>query len=161
MFENVRWPMSKDISGIFTANLFSLQIQLKSLFDEAGGESSIKLLDKLSRLSATEQKLALSLFQKVIERVLSGELRVASQRDQFMKELEDTLYSDILHSMKEASGDTPNSTPSSQRKLEILDGGKPNEKSHAKKFSEKKCSEPIDLKKARDARKVSIKPLMN
>ncbi len=148
--------MSKDIAGSFTANLFSLQIQLKSLFDDAGGESSVKLLDKLSRLSPTEQKLALALFQKVIERVLSGELRVQSQRDQFMKELEDTLYSDILDSMKEASGDIPlNRAPRSRRsensRLAVVDGGKNGE---AKEKT-------IDLKKARDARKVAIKPLMN
>lgn len=154
MYGSFGWYMSKDISGTFTANLFSLQIQLKSLFDEAGGESSIKLLDKLSRLSPTEQKLALTLFQKVIERVLSGELRVASQRDQFMKELEDTLYSDILHSMKEASGDTPRSIPN--RKLEILAGGKTAER----KITER-SNKTIDLKKAREARKISIKPLMN
>lgn len=147
---SIGWFMSKDIAGTFTANLFSLQIQLKSLFDEAGGESSVKLLDKLSRLSPTEQKLALALFQKVIERVLSGDLRVASQRDQFMKELEDTLYSDILESMKEASGDIPMSRASRSR-LAVVDGGKNGD------VKEK----TIDLKKARDARKVSIKPLMN
>ena len=153
MFGKLGCYMSKEFSGTFTANLFSLQIQLKSLFDEAGGESSIKLLDKLARLSPTEQKLALTLFQKVIERVLSGELRVASERDKFMKELEDTLYSDILDSMKEASGDTPRRSVAAapSRKLEILDGGK----------AEERKEKTIDLKKARDARRVPIKPLMN
>lgn len=150
MFGSFGWYMPKEFSGTFTANLFSLQIQLKSLFDEAGGESSIKLLDKLSRLSPTEQKLALTLFQKVIERVLSGELRVASERDKFMQELEDTLYSDILDSMKEASGDIPRSS-APNRKLEILAGGKTAERG----------AKTIDLKKAREARKISIKPLMN
>ena len=151
MLGRVGWYMSKDIAGSFTANLFSLQIQLKSLFDDAGGESSVKLLDKLSRLSPTEQKLALALFQKVIERVLSGDLRVASQRDQFMKELEDTLYSDILDSMKEASGDIPLSKPSRRNNLAVVDGGKNNDGNE----------KTIDLKKAREARKVAIKPLMN
>jgi hypothetical protein len=156
MFDSRGYFMTtKDISGTFTANLFSLQIQLKSLFDDAGGESSVKLLDKLSRLTPTEQKLALSLFQKVIERVLSGELRVASERDKFMKELEDTLYSDILDSMKEASGDIPLSHSSQRtkptRKLEILDGGKGSQNKE----------KTIDMAKAREARKVSIKPLMN
>lgn len=150
MLGNFGWYMSKEFSGTFTANLFSLQMQLKSLFDEAGGESSIKLLDKLARLSSTEQKLALTLFQKVIERVLSGELRVASERDKFMKELEDTLYSDILDSMKEAAGDTPKSC--STRKLEVVDGGK---------ARDQKAENTIDFKKARDARKLSVKPLLN
>ena len=125
-------------------------MQLKSLFDEAGGESSIKLLDKLARLSPTEQKLALSLFQKVIERVLSGELRVASERDKFMKELEDTLYSDILDSMKEASGDIPKASPA--RRLEVVDGGK---------ARDQKAEKTIDFKKARDARKIPVKPMLN
>jgi hypothetical protein len=150
MLESFGWYMSKEFSGTFTANLFSLQMQLKSLFDEAGGESSIKLLDKLARLSPTEQKLALSLFQKVIERVLSGELRVASERDKFMKELEDTLYSDILDSMKEASGDIPKANPS--RRLEVVDGGK---------ARDEKAEKTIDFKKARDARKIPVKPMLN
>jgi hypothetical protein len=150
MLGSFGWYMSKEFSGTFTANLFSLQMQLKSLFDEAGGESSIKLLDKLARLSQTEQKLALTLFQKVIERVLSGELRVASERDKFMKELEDTLYSDILDSMKEASGDIPKSSPS--RRLEVVDGGK---------ARDTKAEKTIDFKKARDARKIPLKPLLN
>jgi hypothetical protein len=152
MLEKVRWFMSKDLPGSFSANLFSLQIQMKSLFDEAGGESSVKLLDKLSRLSPTEQKLALSLFQKVIDRVLSGELRVASERDKFMQELEDTLYSDILDSMKEASGDIPRPVKPARR-LQIVDGGKVRNDAAQEKA--------IDLSKAREAKKLPIKPLMN
>lgn len=139
--------MSKDTSSTFTNNLVSLQLQLKSLFDDAGGEGSVHFLDALSQLSPTEQSLALQMFRKVIDRIKNGELRVSSRQEDFMKELEDTLYSDIVHSMKEASGDAP-----STRRLEVLDGGR------KRRLPSK---EPIDLKKARETRKSPGKPLIN
>lgn len=143
--------MSKDLTGSFSQGLFSLQLQLKGLFEGAGGDETVALLDSMSKLSTAEQAVILRIFRKVIDRVLSGEIRVSTRRDELMKELEETLYNDIIHSMKDAANSNATSPSPIARKLEVMNGGR----------TPRKTKEPIDLNKARESRKVPVKPVLN
>lgn len=84
-----------EYNNLFSRNLLSLELQLKTLLAGAGGEQTTELLDGLSRLSGTEQKIALGVFQRVLRRVLDGEKRVASADDKALREFEDSLFEDI------------------------------------------------------------------
>jgi hypothetical protein len=137
--------MSEKKDGIFSSSLLSLQLQLKTLLEGAGGDAALTFLDTLSTLNPSEQKLILGLFTTVVERVKSGEDRLETEEDQHLKEFEETLYRDILDSMREAANDTPN------RKIEVLEGGKSRNRID---------KTPIDLAEARKSRRRS-KQLLN
>ena len=47
----------------FSANFLSLQLQLKTLLEEAGGDDLIPFLDALTGLTRSEQKIALKLLR--------------------------------------------------------------------------------------------------
>lgn len=122
--------MSK--KGLFSANLLSLELQLKSLFDEVGGVSAISFLDTISTLSQEEQKIVLERFKVVIEKITAQDIRVNSCTKEQLTELENSLYEDLVARFEHAKD------PLNGPKLELLKGGKP--------FS---LSEPIDLAKKR------------
>lgn len=137
--------MGFNYDGRFSANLLSLQLQLKTLFDEAGGEGVMNLLDSLCKLTGLEQKIALDTFNKVIERIAHGDKRFISEEDQHLKDFEDGLYKDVINSMFEAS------TTFKKQPLELVAGGKAKEQK----------KEPIDFNQARAARKGASKPVLN
>lgn len=139
--------MSGKSDGTFSSNLLSLQLQLKTLLEGAGGDSALQFLDTLSSLNQSEQKIALALFTKVLEDLRSGEERLETAEDRVLKEFEEGLYKDILSSMREAANDSPTS-----RKIEVIEGGL------TRKRPDKS---PIDLAEARRNRKSKSKPLLN
>ena len=71
-----------DDKETFSANLMSLQLQLKTLLEEAGGDDVVSLLDALCRISGSEQKVALKAFVQIIDRINSGDLRLSSSKDE-------------------------------------------------------------------------------
>ncbi len=138
--------MSEKSGGNFSSSLLSLQLQLKTLLEGAGGDAALKFLDTLSTLHPSEQKLALSIFTRVIEEIRKGEYRLFTKDDQVLKEFEETLYKDILSSMREAANEGERHT------IEVIDGGKARDKS---------TKTPIDLAEARRQRRSKQKPLLN
>lgn len=103
--------------GSFSANLVSLELQVKTLLEGTGGSHAIALLDALSHLSGLEQEVALAAFTRVIERIASSGERIMSKDDHLLKEFEENLYREILDAMREAA-------TNSRTRLEVVNGGK-------------------------------------
>jgi hypothetical protein len=142
--------MSQKRDGNISASLFSLQLQLKTLLEEAGGDDALELLDTLSTLNISEQKIALKLFNRVLAKLIASELRLTTAEDRVLKEFEDGLYRDILDTMREAANCSE--TPLPERRLEVLPGGK---------LEDRVEKNPIDLNAARKSRKVQAKTVVN
>ncbi len=113
---------SSEIKGYFSKNLFSLQIQLKTLFDGAGGRDACELLDRLSELTDTEQKISLKSFQRTLDRFVKSDHRVCSEQDRelqaFEKNLEEDLYQDLVDGMNAWKREAP------VLGFTVVDGGK-------------------------------------
>ncbi len=152
--------MSQKHDGVFSASLMSLQLQLKSLLDEAGGEQTLTLLDKLSTLSSKEQKTALSAFINVVNKISLGDKRFMTPEDAALQDLEENLFNDIVSAMEEAERAPVRAALSGQtaRKLEVLDGGKHQHEAESQKSA---ALTPIDFNKARKNRKCRSTPCLN
>lgn len=107
-------------TGRFSRNILSLKLQLQSLLDEAGGDQVIGLLDSLCCLNPAEQRIALRVIKRVIDRLCVRDGRLLSHDEKRMKELEDFLFSDIV---KEMEADR-NREVSSTKKFSLVPGGK-------------------------------------
>ena len=125
--------------GIFSSNYMSLQLQLRTLLQDCGGEGAACLLDSLCCLTPSEQALALKLFSGVIDRILAGEIRLKTAADCTMKEIEENLYSDLVRSIESPA----------PGKLEVIRGGK--------YPSRKESAGVIELHKIRNLRKSQTK----
>jgi len=124
-------------SGRFTRNFFSLQLQLKTLLEESGGDDLIAFLDDLSDLGKTEQKIVLKIFSRAVSKLKNEERRaVISKNEKALKDFEEVLYSELLGSIEKAADQTP-------LKLSILNGG--NSKAE-------RSDNVIDLSRARENR---------
>ena len=110
--------MPKKPQGLVSQSLFSLQLQLKTLLEGAGGEDSIEFLDSLSELTNSEQKIVLRVFNRVVEKIRTGDSRLNTEEDQELKAFEENLYNDIISSFEQTT------TANGKLHLEVLDGGK-------------------------------------
>ena len=135
--------MTKKYDGGFSANFFSLELQIKTLLEGAGGDNAIALLDALSQLNGLEQEVALSIFTRAINRIATGESRLVTEEDRALKDFEESLYKDILDAIKEAAKTTGTT------RFEVLRGGKSPRKT------------PINLSEARKARELRGKSIIN
>lgn len=135
-------------TGSFAHALTSLQLQLKTLLEGAGGDDAVQFLDNLSTLNPSEQKLVLKIFSAALDQIKAGGDRLMTAEDQVLKDFEDGLYNDILSSMREAA----NGGAPTRRRIRVLDGGKGLE-------PEKKTL--IDLAEARKNRRLRPKDLLN
>jgi hypothetical protein len=134
--------------GAFAHALTSLQLQLKTLLEGAGGDDAVQFLDNLSTLNPSEQKLVLKIFSAALDEIKAGGDRLVTAEDQVLKDFEDGLYNDILSSMREAAnGGSP-----TRRRIRVLEGGKGAE-------PERKIL--IDLAEARKNRRLRPKDLLN
>lgn len=142
-------------SGAFSTGLMSLQVQLKGLLEGAGGDNAVELLDTLSTLSSSEQKIALEIFTRVLDRVGAQDERFLSESDKEMKELEDLLFDDIMHAMADAAGNESQPIPAAatKKKLSVVDGGKSSSSFNVRKIEVSSTVTPIDFEKARKNRK--------
>ncbi len=104
----------------FSSNLLALQMQLKTIMDDVGGERALAFLDTLSQLGESEQRIALEYFTTVIKRVLCGDVRLESDIDKANKEFENCLYGDIIDSFNEEA--------IQKGRFEVLKGGKMTQK---------------------------------
>jgi|GEM_PF-7106372 len=80
----------------FSSNFLSLQLQLKTILEEAGGDDLMPFLDTLSAMNQSEQRLALKLFKRTLDRFIGGSLRLETLGDLALKEFEDSLYSGLI-----------------------------------------------------------------
>ncbi len=109
-------------SGVFSRNLFSLQLQLKTMLDGIGGEDATELLDLLGQLNGSERKLALKVLNRTLRKIVDGKERLETENDIQEKAFEEALYKDIMNSfftaqpMEKGSG------------FSVLDGGKERKK---------------------------------
>ncbi len=100
----------------FSSNLLALQLQVKTLLEESGGDRVVALLDALCGLSPEEQRIVLRLFVSVTKQVERGEIRLEGQQDEELKRFENGLYRDLLHAFQhEKKG---------RAKLELVEGRK-------------------------------------
>lgn len=140
--------MSEQGKGTFSASLLSLQLQLKTLLEDAGGDQAVEFLNTISNLHQSEQKVVLDVFTSILNRIMSGDQRLLTEGDLARKEFEDALYSDILSAMRDAAQEASN------KRLSVVSGGKtPKVKRIARS--------PISLCEARKSRKSSDKQLLN
>ena len=139
-------PMTNQRKGSFSASLLSLQLQLKTLLEEAGGDHAVNFLNTVSSLNQSEQKVVLEVFTSIVNRIINGEQRLVTEGDLARKDFEDALYSDIIDAMRDAAHDA------SSKRLSVVAGGK-EEKPRARA--------PISLCQARKSRKSPDKLLVN
>lgn len=142
--------MDNNNKGRFTSNLLSLQLQLKTLLEDAGGQNAVRMLDALCSLTPTEQEIALKVFKNVLERVATREDRIFSRRDKEMRELEDNLFEHIISDLKLSE--------KSDRKLSLVCGGKTVTSSKREKKSESKT---VSLAERRARKDEPFKPILN
>ena len=141
------WMGVMSADGLFSANLKSLNLQLKTLLEDCGGDNVQRLLDMLCRLNASEQEIVLKIFSNTLERLASGKIRLETCADRDRKEFEEELFGDIAKSIQLAIALPLES------KLEVIDGGK----SGARKMAHA----VLDLEKLRNERKLRSKYLHN
>ena len=141
------WVVGMAGDKLFSANLTSLQLQIKTLLEECGGEHVTQLLDTLCRLNASEQQSVLKIFTNTVERLISGGLRLETRSDRERKEFEDQLFGDIADSIQLAIAQPP------AGRLQVLDGGK---------CPPRRIGDGVlDLDKLRNARRLGHKYLQN
>jgi hypothetical protein len=143
--------MSWSQGGNFTRNLLSLQLQLQTLLEGVGGEGTASLLDRLAQLSESERKRVIPLLSRVVGRILQGEKRVISAEDKELQNFEDSLFDSIMTALGQSANDDRVEL-SSDRKLEVVDGGKGNIAPNSRRKPVKVPS-LIDLAKAREHRR--------
>ncbi|MFN4896492.1 MAG: hypothetical protein ACK5GN_02355 [Pseudomonadota bacterium] len=143
--------MSWSRGGNFTRNLLSLQLQLQTLLEGVGGEGTASLLDGLAQLSESERKRIIPLLSRVVGKVLKGEKRLSSAEDQELQNFEDSLFDSIMAALGQSANDD-RVTPESERKLEIVPGGR-KELGASLRGKPVKVPSLIDLAKARESRR--------
>lgn len=135
--------MGEKYKGSFSANILSLELQIKTLLEESGGDHAISLLDALSNLNKSEQDMAIKMFTRVINQVLAGDERLLTEDDKAAKDFEEKLYEELLSSMREAAN--------SNRKLRVLSGGR----------AQLSSKNAISLSEARKHRGLRLKTVLN
>ena len=135
-------------NGPFSRNLFGLELQLKTLLEEVGGDQALQVLDSLTALNRSEQQVVLRVFDRLLRRIASGSERLVTSEDRVMKDFEEGLYRDILGAMRDAAGA---STAPTGRIVEVIEGGKARPIRQA----------PINLEEARRNRRLRAKQILN
>ena len=128
--------------GPISLGLLSLQAQVKTLLEEAGGNSVVELLDALCKIHPEEQHAVLTLFTRVIDRIATGHIRLSEEQSE-LQAFEEALYEDLLASLKEIEREK------SPLKLEVLKGGKC------------KSGAVVHIDELRRARKIGKRPVLN
>lgn len=95
--------MSIRETGEFTLGLKSIELQLQTLLENAGGMKATKLLDTLCKLGTTEQELVLAVFSKVIRKIVRGDIRLDDLGYSELNRFEEGLYKDIIAEIEKNS----------------------------------------------------------
>lgn len=139
----------KDARGNFSRELFSLKIQVDTLLEGAGGEQAASLLDALSEINASEQQVAIGIFRKALKRLQEGEVRLSRLSDEMLQEFEDTLYEDLVDSLRKAVNEE-SGAGERDRRFSVVDGGR-------KPPTRRKKEKLIDFQSAYEAKHESDK----
>lgn len=143
---NTGCNMKKDTLGTISSNLLSLQMQLKTVLEEAGGDAVLTLLDALCMLNRSEQVIALRTLNRIVKRIVLGDNRLFTSEDSARKDFEDGLYNEITRALRDTS------EVENKKCFSVLDGGKCPEESR----------DPIDFLKEKELRKSAKgKPYIN
>ena len=137
--------------GDFTKNLLSLQLQLQTLMEGVGGDSTASLLDGLAKLTESERAVVIPLITRAIHNISGQENRLMSEKDKHLKDFEDSLFNGVIAALNKPREE---SRQDSERapKLSVVSGGI--DKERATSFK-KPVRVPglIDLAKARESRR--------
>jgi hypothetical protein len=103
--------------GSFSRSFLGLQLQLQTLLEEAGGNETANLLDRLSELSRAEQHIIINLFSRTVDRIVSQSVRLSSEEDHELHEFEEQLYQQVLSAFRRSAA-------INSRGLHVVDGAK-------------------------------------
>jgi hypothetical protein len=129
--------------GVFSATLMSVQLQMKTLLEGAGGDKAVRLLDALSSLSNAEQEIALTAFDSAIRKISSGETRYSSDEDKALRAFEEELYNGLVSDIEQAKSERAEETSTSKVKLSVYDGGRSATLSGFKRGIKKSTFKPV------------------
>lgn len=113
----MRMEEHRDREG-FSKTVLSLTLQLRTLFEGFGGEEALRFLDRLGELSGAEQRAALEVFHKVLERLIASGVRFRDELDQQHREFEENLYGDLIANLKLLE------SKKGKKRLAVVSGGR-------------------------------------
>lgn len=119
--------------GIFTGSLAALQLHIRSLLDGVGGEDTAQLLDMIATLEESEQKIVVSAFLSVMQRILTGEERLMTADDAASKKFVDNLFDEIIGVFRSKHLSVVNGGPAKNSKL--VDMSAARQKKRVKEYS--------------------------
>jgi hypothetical protein len=111
--------MDDPSGGDFSKSWISLQLQLRTLLEEAGGDNAMTLLDTLCKLRKSERGRVLGALNRVIDQIVATERPDPTADDEALQRFEDELYRDLLSALNPAHPPRP-----ARAGLEVLRGGK-------------------------------------
>jgi hypothetical protein len=143
--------MKKSQGGEFSKSLLSLQLQMQTLLENAGGDQAANLLDELSEFHPSERAKLLPALGRVLRKLAQSQARFPTDGDLALKSFEDQLFGELFSAL----------TSEKPSRLAVLDGGK--KVNTRKAVALKKCSAeragsvaaqkaPIDIAQARRQR---------
>ncbi len=122
-----------DYDSDFTKDLLCLKLQFETLFENAGGEECINLLNLISKLSGAEREIILKQFSNITKNLLKNRDRKKSLKDIEDEKFENELYDSIEDEFNniQIKALTP---PLPQSRFKVLNGGKSRARSKIIKF---------------------------
>lgn len=121
-------------AGLFSLSIQSIEWQVKNLFQEAGGEKAVELMDRLAGISESERDVLLDKFLEVVSKIASAQSNTLdsgnlnsegiaaltlynssdakSKTEDINSKLEDQIVNYVLTALE------------NPRRLTVLDGGK-------------------------------------
>ncbi len=110
--------MNDKPSGLFSLSIQSIEWQVKNLFQEAGGDKAVELMDRLSGIPESEREILLDRFLSAVSKVVCAQINAGSHLDGSVaisnqsSKLEDQIVKDVLAQLE------------GPKRFEVLDGGK-------------------------------------
>lgn len=139
--------MSIRETGEFTLGLKSIELQLQTLLENAGGGKATKLLDSLCKLGSTEQELVLAIFSKVIKNIVAGDIRLDELGYSQLNEFEEGLYKEIIAEIEKNSISKSKERKRGINRFSVLKGGSKNIRKKGSHLSEVVSIEVLKNKK--------------
>lgn len=139
--------MADEIKGQFSLSFLTLQAQIKTLMEDAGGEKLIALLDALASLNATQQAVIIDAFTHSVNEIIAGNIELDLPDPENTDQLVDSLCDDITTAISDMRRKA-----SKKGKFEVLDGGK---------SEPKPAGSVVTISELRRAREEGRDPILN
>lgn len=110
--------MNDKPAGLFSLSIQSIEWQIKNLFQEAGGNKAVELMDRLAGIPESEREILLDKFLSAVSKVVTNQAVSAASFDGnaaiegTSSRLEDQIVNDVLAALE------------GPRRFSVLDGGK-------------------------------------